>query len=83
MGPRAINLFADDYPSEYLGDTIEAIVIASRSGLTLTQVPVTMRQRLTGAPSHGPIKSAIYLFRAMMAYVLGYLRPKPEIRETL
>lgn len=82
MGSRAINLFAEDYPSEYLGDTIEAIVIASRSGLTLTQVPVAMRQRVTGAPSHGPVKSAVYLFRAMLAYVLGYLRPKSEIKET-
>ena len=27
-GPRAIALFADHYPAEYLGDTIESLVIA-------------------------------------------------------
>ncbi|NTW40859.1 MAG: glycosyltransferase family 2 protein, partial [Cellulomonadaceae bacterium] len=37
-GPRALHLFAEDYPAEYLGDTIEALVIAARSGLRITQV---------------------------------------------
>src|SRR5215207_4246845 len=31
-GPRAIGLFAKHYPAEYLGDTIESLVIALRAG---------------------------------------------------
>ncbi len=31
------------YPAEYLGDTVESLVIAARSGLQVTQVPVEMR----------------------------------------
>ena len=37
MGPRAVALFAEHYPAEYLGDTVEALVIAARAGLTITQ----------------------------------------------
>ena len=34
-GPRAVRLFAVHYPAEYLGDTVESLVIALRSGLTV------------------------------------------------
>ena len=74
-GPRAVALFAEHYPAEYLGDTIEALVIASRSGLVIRQVPVSMRVRAGGVPSHNPIKSATYLGRAALALVFAYIRP--------
>ena len=48
---RAIKLFAANYSAEYLGDTVEALVIAARSGLKVTQVPVQMRPRAGGEPS--------------------------------
>lgn len=75
-GPRAIRLFAEHYPAEYLGDTIETLVIASRSGLTISQIPVHMRVRSGGAPSHRPVKSAIYLARAGLALVFALTRPR-------
>lgn len=74
-GPRAIALFARQYPAEYLGDTIESLVIAARSGLRVTQTPVAMRSRTTGAPSHNALKSAIYLARAVLALIFAYVRP--------
>lgn len=74
-GPRAVALFAEDYPAEYLGDTIEALVIASRSGLVIRQVPVSMRARAGGVPSHNPFKSAAYLGRAGLALIFAYIRP--------
>jgi glycosyltransferase involved in cell wall biosynthesis len=74
-GPRAVALFADHYPAEYLGDTIEALVIASRSGLRIRQVPVSMRPRAGGVPSHNPFRSAAYLARASMALIFSYMRP--------
>lgn len=74
-GPRAIRLFAADYPAEYLGDTVEALVIAARAGLVVRQVPVAMRPRAGGTPSHGPIKSAIFLVRAMFALLIALSRP--------
>lgn len=79
-GPRAIALFADHYPAEYLGDTIEALVIAARAGLTISQVPVAMRPRAGGVPSHNFVKSAIYLARASVALVFAYVRPRSSYR---
>lgn len=77
-GPRAIELFATNYPSEYLGDTVESLVIASRAGLTITEVPVSMRPRQGGAPSQGPIHSTLYLGRAALALAVALARrPRP------
>jgi len=74
-GPKAVRLFASQYPAEYLGDTIEALVIALRNGCTVTQVPVSMRDRAGGQPSHNPLKSAVYLLRAVFALLVAFIRP--------
>jgi glycosyltransferase involved in cell wall biosynthesis len=67
---RACEIFAHDYPVEYLGDTVEALALAAHHGLRIIQVPVSMRQRSTGVPSHSPVKSAIYLARALSLALL-------------
>ncbi|CAD5993188.1 glycosyltransferase family 2 protein [Agreia sp. COWG] len=74
-GPRAVRLFAAHYPAEYLGDTVESLVIATRADLTVAQVGVAMRPRAGGTPSHNPFKAAIYLGRAVMALFIALLRP--------
>lgn len=76
-GPRAVALFADDYPAEYLGDTVESLVTGLRSGLRVTQVPVAMRPRAGGQPSQNAWRSTVFLFRAMVALAFAYIRPKP------
>lgn len=78
-GPKALSFFAEHYPAEYLGDTIESLVIATRAGLRITQVPVVMRQRTGGTPSHNFFKSAAYLGRAGMALVFALIRPPAPI----
>jgi glycosyltransferase involved in cell wall biosynthesis len=80
-GPRAVRLFAEEYPAEYLGDTIEALVIAARAGLRIEQVPVVMRERQGGRPSHNPFRSALYLARAGLALTFALMRPRVTIRE--
>ena len=45
-----IALFAEHYPSEYLGDTVESLVIAVRAGCRVQQVPVSMRPRQPVTP---------------------------------
>ena len=79
-GPRAVALFAAHYPAEYLGDTIEALVIAARSGCVIRQIPVSMRVRSGGVPSHHPFRAAGYLARACMALVFALIRtPTPLV----
>lgn len=70
----AIALFARHYPAEYLGDTVESLVIASRAGLSVTQVPVQMRTRQGGQASHGGVRSALYLGRAALALYVALAR---------
>lgn len=74
----AILLFAADYPAEYLGDTIESLVIASRAGLRVRQVGVEMRPRTGGTPSHNPAKAALFLGRAMLALFIALTRPRQQ-----
>jgi len=74
---RAIDLFAQTYPAEYLGDTVESLVVAARSRLLIREVGVHMRPRAGGAPSHNPVRSALFLGRAVMALALALTRPRP------
>ncbi len=78
-GPRAIELFARDYPAEYLGDTVEALVIAARAGLKIRQVGVAMRPRAGGTPSHNPLSAARFLLRAFLALGISLSRPKTRL----
>ncbi|MDR2323367.1 glycosyltransferase family 2 protein [Microbacterium sp. NPDC089698] len=78
---RAIDQYVRYYPAEYLGDTLDSLVVACHAGLTVTQVPVAMRPRVHGTPSQGPIGSTIYLARSVLALGLALLRrPRPPRR---
>lgn len=79
IGRRAIRLFAADYPAEYLGDTVEALVVASRAGLRIRQVPVAMRPRAGGTPSHSPLKATVFLARAGLALITALARPRRDL----
>lgn len=70
----AIQQYCDYFPSEYLGDTIDSLVMAVRSGLTVSQVGVSMRPRQAGTPSSPPWKAAVYLLRAVFALGISMTR---------
>jgi hypothetical protein len=78
-GPRAVRLFAANYPAEYLGDTLESLVIAHRAGLTIRQVGVEMRPRSGGEPSHSPVRAAVFLMRAGLALAIALTRPSAPL----
>jgi len=75
-GPAAVRFFAVHYPADYLGDTVESLVMAMRSGLRVRQVAVAMRPRQAGQPSQRPWKAAIYLMRACLALLIAVTRPR-------
>ena len=75
-GPKAINLFAEFYPAEYLGDTVESLVIATRAKLRIKELPVDMRERAGGTASHSPIKATVFLARLALAVLFALIRPK-------
>lgn len=71
---RAIDQYVTYYPAEYLGDTVDSLVSAIHSGLTVTQVPVAMRDRVHGKPSQNPVGATIYLLRSTFALTLALMR---------
>ena len=72
----AIELFMKDYPVEYLGDTVESLVIAHKSGLSIKEVPVQMSKREFGSPSQNFLKSSWYLLRAILVVILSLIHRK-------
>lgn len=80
VGPRAVALFSVHYPAEYLGDTVESLVIALRTGHQVRQVPVQMFPRQAGRPSQSSLRSFAYLVRGVVALGLALIRqwPTPE-----
>jgi glycosyltransferase involved in cell wall biosynthesis len=70
---NAIEVFMTDYPVEYLGDTVESLVIAHKAGLSIKEVPVHMSQREFGSPSQNFLKSSWYLLRATLVVVLSLI----------
>jgi glycosyltransferase involved in cell wall biosynthesis len=67
-GPRAIELFAAHYPSDY--PEPEAIALATRHGLRVEEVPVVMRERQHGTSSIGPARTLYYLIKVSLALLL-------------
>jgi glycosyltransferase involved in cell wall biosynthesis len=80
-GPRAIAIFARYYPAEYLGDTVESLVVARKSGLTIVEVPVVMRARAGGKSSQSLLTSSAYLARAVLVLLLAVVRDNRRVGE--
>ena len=79
-GPKAIELFAVEYPADYLGDTVGSLAIAIRNGLVIHEAPVTMYFRQIGRPSKNALWSALYLGRATLAILATGLKAKQTPR---
>lgn len=77
----AIELFARTYPADYLSDTVESLIILSRVGGTVEQVPVAMRPRVAGAPSQSSWRAAVYLLRVVLMLALSVFRRHSNPKE--
>lgn len=74
FGPRTIDRFARAYPSAYLSDTVEALLLAGDWDLKVAEEPVVMHPRAGGRPSSGPVKSVLYLLRLLLVIALHRVR---------
>ena len=68
-GTRAIELFAQRYPSDY--PEPESIVVARRAGLAVAEVPVEMRERMAGASSINILRGAYYMIKVSLAVLIA------------
>lgn len=70
-----IRLFAEHYPHDY--PEVEAIVLARRAGLKVTEVPVRMRNRESGRSSITPFRSAYYMVKVGLAVLVQCMGRNP------
>jgi len=70
----AIEHFAVAYPTAYLSDTVEALLLTKDWGLTVVEVPVAMRERLGGQASNNVVRSVYHLARLMLVIAVHPLR---------
>ena len=72
---QAIQVFVHQYPTEFLGDTLNSLVVAHSYKFRVTEVPVKMHKRIAGKPSTGLIKSVLYLIRSILSIIM-YQSPR-------
>jgi hypothetical protein len=77
---RAAALYAHRHAPDY--PELELLQRASRQGLRITEITVTMRPRLAGRSSITPLRSAYFIFKAVLICSVGALRRRePELLE--
>lgn len=77
FGPRALGLFSRNYPSQYLSDTVEALLLAHDAGLGIEVQSVTMHERQGGVPSSGTLRSVVRLSRVWIVILMHPIRRAP------
>jgi glycosyltransferase involved in cell wall biosynthesis len=61
-----LEFFARNYPVEYLGDTVEALLLACYAGFKVAEVPVSMRSRAGGQPSTRNLRLVYHYVRLLI-----------------
>ena len=80
FGPAALQAFEHHYPSAYLSDTVEALLIAGQAGLRVVEEPVEMHDRQGGSPSASILRSASYLARLFLVILVHPVRAPRSAR---
>ncbi|HEX4668847.1 MAG TPA: glycosyltransferase family 2 protein [Solirubrobacterales bacterium] len=69
-----LDQFAANYPVEYLGDTVEALIEAGRAGAKIVEHPISASPRAHGSGSAGVLASVWYVARVLIAVELMHNR---------
>ncbi|HEV2760974.1 MAG TPA: glycosyltransferase family 2 protein [Acidimicrobiales bacterium] len=72
-----LSFYAADYPNEFLGDTVEALLLACQAGFNVVEVPVSMRVRAAGAPSTKSLRLVYHYLRVLLSlFSRAPIRPR-------
>ncbi len=74
---RGIELFARDYPHDY--PEVEAVLMIHAHRLRTAELPVRMRPRTAGTSSINASRSAYYMFKVLLAILVGLFRARPVV----
>ncbi len=80
FGPRALRYLASYYPSDY--PEPEAIVLLSRRGLPIREVPVSMRPRQAGRSSISGLRTIYYMAKVSLSLLLAAFKEGPARQTT-
>lgn len=73
MGRKLFNFYASDvYPKDY--PDADVLIMLSRAGFTLKEVPVMMYQNYQGKSMHSGIKPLYYLFKMFLSIIVTLMR---------
>lgn len=64
FSPAMLRFFATTYPAEYL-ESVEALLLACANGFRVEEVPVRMRERQAGLPSHRNLRLLYHYLRLL------------------
>jgi glycosyltransferase involved in cell wall biosynthesis len=75
LNRRALELLAREQPDDY--PETQALVLATRAGLRVREIPVIMRARRVGASSiAGTLQSGFYILKVILAVLIERLRQR-------
>ncbi len=67
LNRKAFEFFAKNYPVDH--PEAEALFLLIRNGFRIREIPITMRQRVTGSSLFSLYKSLMYPFRVMIGFL--------------
>ncbi len=71
-GRKAIEYFSKNYPEDY--PEVESVLMGSKIGLRIQEVPAFMRARTKGRSSIGAFKAVYYMIKVTLGILIGSLR---------
>jgi glycosyltransferase involved in cell wall biosynthesis len=75
LGKEALRFFAyDNYPSDY--PDADTLLVLHFAGFRVSEAPVTMRERISGASMHSGLKPVYYVLKMWLAIAIVLLRQK-------
>ena len=77
---RAIVFCADHYPQGFL-ESVESLVLLTRAGLTVQEVPVVIRQREAGSSSLSLGRTMVYTGKVLLAIAVSLTQSAITPRE--
>jgi len=77
LGPWAIALYASEvYPVDY--PDADVLIMITRMGLKVREVPVRMYQQQDGKSMHSSLKPVWYMFKMLLSILVTMLRSAPK-----
>jgi glycosyltransferase involved in cell wall biosynthesis len=71
-GRKTVAFFATNYPQDY--PEPEGIILLTRNGFRIVEIPVHMRERQTGISSIRGLKPVYYMIKVTLAVLIAFLR---------